>query len=805
MRWTSDTQSSPGARLRLLAMLCVVAAVVFALVAGPLLQSRGSALSWLHLGSQSPASGSAPSSVDDPAEPGSAAAKPHKRHKKHKGKSNRNKNGKREKERGKGHRKAKGGKHRGDGKGKHQRGKHQQGGKKKHKRGSHQKDKRKAQKQERALRAAGDFTAAASVTLAPTDDALVLEAEPAANYGKTPQLGVDGGADPDVESYLLFAGVSAPVQQATLRLWVQPDGGSADGPEISATDAGWSETDLTWETRPEPIGGVLDDKGRLAGGAWAEYDVTAAMNGNGAVAFVLRSQSNDGTVFDSRQGGNPPQLVITLLDETPTLTPTPDPTPTPLPDPSPTPIPDPDPGPRLTFAAVADAQVLEEKASANFGGAARLLVDGGGAEPDAASYLRFDVAGVSAPVKRAVLRLWVQPNGGSEDGPEVYATGLDWSEASLTWGTRLAPQGGALDDKGKLAGGDWVAYDVTAAVSGDGPVAFVLVAQGNDGAVFDSRETANPPELVITLAETPPNPTSTPDETPAPDPTSTPTPDPTPTPSPTPSPDPEPEPGATILAAGDIAACSSTGDEATAALLAGLEGTVVTLGDNVYDSGTPQQFAECYEPSWGQYKSRTRPAVGNHEYQTSGAAGYFGYFDVAAGEAQRGYYSFELGEWHIVALNSNCTRVGGCGEGSPQERWLRQDLADHPAACTLAYWHHPRFSFGKYGNDSRTRALWQALEEHGAEIVLTGHDHNYQRYAPQDADGARTPDGIRQFVVGTGGKSHYALGSPPANVEAFNGDTFGVLQLTLHPTGYDWTFLPVAGKSFTDTGSDACH
>jgi acid phosphatase type 7 len=277
-------------------------------------------------------------------------------------------------------------------------------------------------------------------------------------------------------------------------------------------------------------------------------------------------------------------------------------------------------------------------------------------------------------------------------------------------------------------------------------------------------------------------------------------------PDPTPTPTPPPGGSATLLAAGDIAGCSTNGDEATAKLLDGLAGTVATLGDNVYESGTASEFIQCYEPTWGRHKSRTKPAPGNHEYLTSGASGYYGYFGAAAGDSTKGYYSYELGSWHIVVLNSNCSAIGGCTAGSAQETWLRQDLAANPTSCTLAYWHHPRFSFGEYSNDPRMQALWQALDEAGAEIVLSGHDHNYQRYAPLNPDGTRDDaSGIRQFVVGTGGRSHYALGSPPANVEASNSDTFGDLQLTLHPTSYDWVFIPIAGQSFTDAGSGICH
>ena len=432
----------------------------------------------------------------------------------------------------------------------------------------------------------------------------------------------------------------------------------------------------------------------------------------------------------------------------------------------------------LTLVPDADAQVSEDNPAFNYGATTQLLVNGG-QDPEVVSYLRFDVAGVTAPVQRATLRLWVRDKGSTQDGPAIYATDATWTETVLTWTTRPAPQGSALDDSGKLASSTWVEYDVTAAVSGDGPIAFVLAAQSADGVIFHSREAANPPQLVVMIGNAPPTPTPKPNVTPA--------------------------AGAdpTLLAAGDIAGCNSDGDEATAALLDHLPGIVAALGDTVYDSGTAEEFSECYEPTWGRHKDRTRPAVGNHEYLTAEAAGYFGYFDPVV---QSSYYSYDLGAWHVVVLNSNCSQVGGCHQGSPQEQWLRQDLAAHPTACTLAYWHHPRFSFGKYDDNEATRRLWQALYEAEAEIVLTAHDHNYQRYAPQDADGIRDPArGIRQYVVGTGGKNHYPLGTPPPTVEASNDDTFGILSLTLQPTGYDWMFIPVAGGSFTDTGKEACH
>jgi hypothetical protein len=265
--------------------------------------------------------------------------------------------------------------------------------------------------------------------------------------------------------------------------------------------------------------------------------------------------------------------------------------------------------------------------------------------------------------------------------------------------------------------------------------------------------------------------------------------------------------GVVLVGAGDIASCTSHGDEATADLLDAIEGVVFTLGDHAYEAGTPIEFAACYEPSWGRHKARTRPAPGNHEYLSPGASGYFDYFGNAAGKPGNGYYSYDLGAWHIIVLDSNCGEIGGCERGSPQERWLRADLAAHPRPCTLAYWHHPRFSSGPHGNEPALDAFWQALYAHGADIVLAAHDHVYERFAPQRPDGAPDPSrGIRQFIIGTGGASRHRFIEPSvANSEVRNDDTHGVLKLALRPGSYDWQFIPVAGKTFTDSGTGRCH
>src|SRR6266540_1423966 len=261
-----------------------------------------------------------------------------------------------------------------------------------------------------------------------------------------------------------------------------------------------------------------------------------------------------------------------------------------------------------------------------------------------------------------------------------------------------------------------------------------------------------------------------------------------------------------LYAVGDIADCSKTGDTATGLLLDGLVGSIAVLGDIAYPNGSAADFADCFDPPWGRHRPRVRPVPGNHEYQTSGAAAYYDYFGAAAGDPSKGYYSYDLGAWHVVALNSNCSAVS-CSAGSTQEQWLRQDLAAHPAACTLAYWHHPRFSSGHNGNATTMSAIWNALHDLGADVVLAGHDHGYQRLGPLDKSGKLAANGMLELVVGTGGAelNNAFSGSKPSNVIVRNGTTFGVVKLTLRDAGYDWQFVPVPGQTFTDAGSARCR
>jgi len=256
-----------------------------------------------------------------------------------------------------------------------------------------------------------------------------------------------------------------------------------------------------------------------------------------------------------------------------------------------------------------------------------------------------------------------------------------------------------------------------------------------------------------------------------------------------------------LVGAGDIAN-SGSGDLATCKLIDAMPNALVfTAGDNAYSSGSTSNFSSYYAPTWGRFKSRTRPAPGNHDYNTSGAKPYYSFFGANAGPSGRGYYSYNYGDWHIVSLNSNISMSAG----SAQEKWLKADLAANPTACTLAYWHHPRFSSGSHGSSTQSTAIWQDLYNAGAEIVVVGHDHDYERFAPMTAGGTRDDArGVREFVAGMGGTGHRSMGKI-ANSEARNASTFGVLKLTLAPTSYQWEFVPVAGKTYKDTGSGTCH
>lgn len=254
---------------------------------------------------------------------------------------------------------------------------------------------------------------------------------------------------------------------------------------------------------------------------------------------------------------------------------------------------------------------------------------------------------------------------------------------------------------------------------------------------------------------------------------------------------------ATLVGAGDIAVCGSSRDEATARLIRGMSGTVITLGDNAYPDGSRAQFNRCYDPSWGRFRNRTRPSPGNHDYHVDGAAGYFGYFGNRAGPGSRGYYAYNRGAWRIYSLNSELLT-------SRQLAWLEADLAANPSRCSMAYWHHPRFSSGHHGNDPAVRVFWRRLYRAGVELVVNGHDHDYERFAPLRPNGARHWKGIRQFVVGTGGTGLRPFERIQPHSVARQARVHGVLKLVLNDGRYRWRFISVDG-SWSDAGSATCH
>lgn len=261
---------------------------------------------------------------------------------------------------------------------------------------------------------------------------------------------------------------------------------------------------------------------------------------------------------------------------------------------------------------------------------------------------------------------------------------------------------------------------------------------------------------------------------------------------------------AVLIGAGDIAGCESDGDMLTAEILDTIPGTIFTVGDHAYPTGTFQQFRDCYDRAWGRHKARTRPSPGNHDYMTPGARPYYNYFGDAAGQAGRGYYSYSLGSWHIIALNSEIP----ARRGSAQERWLKAELAANQSRCVLAYWHRPLFSSVREERRYRAeiRPIWDALYEAGVDVVINGHDHVYERYERQNPAGEIDRErGIRQFIVGTGGRSLYPFGDPAPNSEVRTNQTYGLLKLTLHEDRYDWEFVTPPGASFTDSGTTNCH
>jgi hypothetical protein len=598
--------------------------------------------------------------------------------------------------------------------------------------------------------AAPTVSAADDIVVVPAADATVRSAQPSTNFGTATTLTVDGS--PVVNAYLKFdvTGLAGPPFKVLLRVFTSNS--SSTGITAASVTTDWTETGITFANAPPP-GPTLGGTGAITAGTYASIDVTSAVTGDGTYGFALSTTSSSAKTLASREGANPPQLVITA-------------------DPPP-------PG------DTEDATVRSDQPTTNFGTDPTLKIDG---SPVIRSYVRLPVTGLTQPINSATLQVFTSSSSSSSTALVVKAVSDNtWSESTITFNN--APAVGPLLGSTSLTAGSYASIDVSSLVTGNGVYSFALETTSTSAKTLSSREGANPPRLVVQTSP----------------------------------------PGAVVAAAGDIA-CSPTdpnwnGGNGTAAhchqkttsdLVLGMNPTAVfALGDEQYPGGSLTDFNAGYDPTWGRFKNITRPAVGNREYGTSGASGYFNYFQDAATPLDpgcrsfcRGYYSFDLGDWHVVMLNSNCGRTNAsCTAGGAQHQWLVADLAAHAQQCTVAIMHHPYWSSSSGNKEPRVLPFIQALYNANADLILAAHAHLYERFAPQDPNSVADPvRGIREIIVGTGGEDFASTPSTVApNSEVMGSKRFGVLRLTLASGGYSWRFAADPTTPFIDSGSGACH
>jgi hypothetical protein len=697
----------------------------------------------------------------------------------------------------------------------------------------------------------------------PVADTYINQSTPSTNYGGSTQVRIDGS--PLVYSYLRFnlSGLAGrTITKAVFQIYANSN--LNGGYQVHLVDDNtWGENTITYANAPS-FGSILAASGTINSGQWIQVDITFLITGDGPISLALTDPTVTAVSLASREAkSTPPQLIITFNDSitpsttstqtstqtptttftpsdaatptlinsmtptftlppttiptqmgtgTPTLTPTlvnsktSTSTPTLTLRPELTPTFTLTPGNNVkTFTSVADTYVDSSNPGLNYGSLTSLRVDG---SPYVNSYLRFNVTGLSGSVYQAKLRIYA--NSASTSGISIAGvTDNSWVEVGMTYGN--APvMGNTVVTSSPVAAGTWKEMDVTSLVSGNGLVSFGIKTSGSTAINLASRESgANAPQLVVTYTTSEQTSTNTPKTTP------TNTPINTATGTPTVTPTAEGTPGATpivILAAGDLTKCAggtpspTGGAKITSDMLINDSGLFFTLGDNSNDTGTAADYANCYGPTWGRLKNRTYPAMGNHDQIADSQGGpYFAYFIGMTGNY--GHYSLNLGTWHIVVLNAECG-VGyqGCGAGSPQEVWLKQDLAANTRQCIMAIWHQPLFSSGTQNETPGMKGFWDDLYAARADIVLNGHNHNYERFALQDPDRNPDPNGIREFVVGTGGASVDSSTKPLAlNEEIRSAAAYGYIKLTLQTNSYNWQFIAQPGKSFSDSGSGICH
>ncbi len=446
-----------------------------------------------------------------------------------------------------------------------------------------------------------------------------------------------------------------------------------------------------------------------------------------------------------------------------------------------------------TLTPVADSQVQEDAPTGNFGTTTTLRVDG---SPVSIAYLKFDVRGLTVAPTKATLKVFVPTSTTTSINAGKVADST-WTETGLNWTNRPAVSPPSIPSPTPIAANSFVSYDVTTMVTGNGLVSFAIDTTSATSKSLPSRENAtvaNRPQLVIDSATTT-----------------------------------TPPPGDPVIAASGDVACGTadatyngglgTADachmkQTSDLVLAIAPQQVFALGDLQYNAGAAADFNVSYQNSWGRFKPITRPVVGNHEYGTSGAGGYFGYFGAAATPRQPGcvkacdgYYSFDVAGWHLAVINSECGRINGgvgCAVGSPQQKWLDADLAAHPTGCTAVLSHRPRWASNSFASPD-IQPLVDVMAARGVDLFLAGHAHSYERFAPQNAAGQADPNGMTEIVVGTGGRDSQGFGTVVANSLVRKNKIFGVLKLTLHPVAYDYSFVPDPATPFADTGSGTCH
>lgn len=433
---------------------------------------------------------------------------------------------------------------------------------------------------------------------------------------------------------------------------------------------------------------------------------------------------------------------------------------------------------------VADSYTNSNAPNKNFGTLARLRAN---SSPVMETYLKFNLSSVQGTIDSATLTLY--PFKGGNQPASLSFAGNGWTETGLTYNNRPATLS-AIGTVSPVVSGTPITFNLGSLTAQT--YSFKLGTTGNLLA-FGSRESGQKPYAVLSVT-TPTQSSTAPVTSSSPPVTSS-----------------SPPAAPVIAAVGDIACdptlytVSNCSFVKTAALVGAYPyDKFLPLGDEQYEDGQYSKFTNSYDLYYGQYLGITKPVPGNHEYNTTNAAGYYQYFGAIAGDPTKGYYSYNLGDWHIVAINSNCAAIGGCTATSPEGLWLQNDLNSHGNLCTLMYSHHPRWSSGSHGDNSIMGPFYQIADAAGVDVWLAGHDHNYQRFAPMDANRVADVNGIRQFVVGTGGAGRYSITTVSGNTQAYNTSTFGILSMTLDPTSYTWKFIPVAGSTYTDSGTTSC-